>query len=87
MKKANDGYRVDVNTRYLTEDIPFGLLVTKGIASVAGVETPMIDEVIANTSAWIGKEYLIDGKLIGRDMMETRTPQRYKIDSLQGLVR
>ena len=54
---------------------------------MAGVETPMIDEVISNTSAWIGKEYLVDGKLIGRDMVTTRAPQRYKIDSLQELVR
>lgn len=87
VKKASDGYRVDVNTRYLTEDLPFGLLVTKGIASVVGVETPMIDEVIINTSAWIGKEYLVDGKLTGHDIVATRTPQRYKIDSLEGLVR
>ena len=87
VKKSSDGYRVDVNTRYLTEDIPFGLLVTKGIASVVGVETPMIDEVITKTSAWIGKEYLVNGKLIGRDIATTRSPQRYKIDSLEGLVR
>ena len=87
VKKSNDGYRLDVNTRYLTEDVPFGLLVTKGIASIVGIETPVIDEVITNTSAWIGKEYLIDGKLIGRDVMTTRAPQRYKIDSLEGLIR
>ena len=86
MKKSSGGYQIDVNTRYLTEDIPFGLLVTKGIASVVGVETPMIDEVITNTSAWIGKEYLIDGRLIGRDVMTTRAPQRYTIDSLEGLI-
>jgi len=85
--KVNDGYRVDVATRYLTEDVPFGLLVTKGIASVVGVETPTIDEVITKTSAWIGKEYLIDGELIGRDVMTTRAPQRYGIDSLEGLIR
>jgi len=87
MKKSSGGYQIDVNTRYLTEDIPFGLLVTKGIASVVGVETPMIDEVITNTSAWIGKEYLIDGRLIGRDVMTTRAPQRYTIDSLEELIR
>ena len=86
MKKSSGGYQIDVNTRYLTEDIPFGLLVTKGIASVVGVETPTIDEVITNTSAWIGKEYLIDGRLIGRDVMTTRAPQRYTIDSLEGLI-
>ncbi|MEA1870775.1 MAG: NAD/NADP octopine/nopaline dehydrogenase family protein [Candidatus Bipolaricaulota bacterium] len=87
VKKVTAGYRVDVATRYLTEDVPFGLLVTKGIALVVGVETPMIDEVITNTSAWIGKEYLIDGKLIGRDVMRTRAPQRYTIDSLEELIR
>lgn len=87
MKKVNAGYQVDVATRYLTEDVPFGLLVTKGIALVVGVETPMIDEVITNISAWIGKEYLIDGELIGRDVMRTRAPQRYTLDSLEGLIR
>jgi len=87
VKKVNTGYQVDVATRYLTEDVPFGLLVTKGIALVVGVETPMIDEVITNTSAWIGKEYLIDGELVGRDVMTTRAPQRYTLDSLEGLIR
>jgi len=85
--KVNDGYRVDVATRYLTEDVPFGLLVMKGIASAVGVETPTIDEVITSTSAWIGKEYLVDGRLIGRDVMTTRAPQRYGIDSLEGLIK
>ncbi len=87
VKKVNAGYQVDIATRYLTEDVPFGLLVTKGIASVVGVETPTIDEVITNTSAWIGKEYLIDGRLIGRDVMTTRAPQRYTLDSLEELIR
>ncbi len=87
VKKVNAVYQVDIATRYLTEDVPFGLLVTKGIALVVGVGTPMIDEVITNTSAWIGKEYLIDGELIGRDVMGTRAPQRYTLDSLERLIR
>ncbi len=87
VKKVDSGYRVNVKVRYLTEDLPFGLLVTKGIASAVGVETPTIDEVITKTSAWIGKEYLINGRLIGRDVITTRAPQRYGIDSLEGLVR
>ena len=87
IKKVDSGYQVNVKVRYLTEDLPFGLLVTKGIASAVGVETPTIDEVITKTSAWIGKEYLINGRLIGRDVITTRAPQRYGIDSLEGLVR
>jgi len=39
VKKVNAGYQVDEATRYLTEDVPFSLLVTKGIALVVGVET------------------------------------------------
>ena len=31
--------------RYLAEDIPFGLCVTKGLAQLAGVETPETDTV------------------------------------------
>ena len=87
VKKVDSGYQVNVKVRYLTEDLPFGLLVTRGIASVVGVENPMIDEVITSTSAWIGKEYLVDGELVGRDVMTTRAPQRYGIDSLEELIR
>lgn len=86
VKQVDGGYQVDVKARYLMEDVPFGLLVTKGIASVVGVDTPMIDEVIAQTSKWIGKEYLIDDRLAGRDVAATRAPQRYKIDSLEELI-
>ena len=39
VKKVNAGYQVDVATRYLTEDVPFSLLVTKGIALVVEVGT------------------------------------------------
>jgi len=86
VKKLNAGYRVDIAARYLTEDVPFGLLVTKGIASVVGVETPMINEVITKISRWIGKEYLVGGRMIGCDVTATRAPQKYGIDSLKGLL-
>ncbi len=32
--------------RYFTEDLPCGMIVIKGIAELAGVPTPMLDEVI-----------------------------------------
>ncbi|XP_070194032.1 opine dehydrogenase-like, partial [Littorina saxatilis] len=41
MKKAGQGKWVpDFGYRYLTEDVPFGLVVTKGLAQLAGVPTP-----------------------------------------------
>ncbi len=86
VRRINRRYRVDVHARYLTEDLPFGLVVTKGIASVLGVATPTIDEVITRTSRWVGKEYLINGQLAGRDIVGTRAPQRYNIHVLEGLI-
>ena len=54
------------------------MIVIKGIAELAGVATPMMDEVIMWCESVMGKEYLTkDGKVAGRDVKETRGPQRY----------
>eukprot|EP00532_Pseudo-nitzschia_australis_P007179 CAMPEP_0168165820 /NCGR_PEP_ID=MMETSP0139_2-20121125/1687_1 /TAXON_ID=44445 /ORGANISM="Pseudo-nitzschia australis, Strain 10249 10 AB" /LENGTH=366 /DNA_ID=CAMNT_0008082955 /DNA_START=424 /DNA_END=1521 /DNA_ORIENTATION=+ len=39
-------YLPDFNFRYFSEDIPMGLIVTRGIAELAGVPTPNMDIVI-----------------------------------------
>ena len=74
------------NNRYLTEDIPFGLVVMRGIAEIAGVKTPHIDLVIKWSQEKIGKEYLKDGELTGHDLHETRCPQRYGLFSLDAIL-
>ena len=45
--------------RYFSEDLPCGLLVTRGIAELAGVETPNIDKVLIWAQKMMGKEYLV----------------------------
>jgi NAD/NADP octopine/nopaline dehydrogenase, alpha-helical domain len=73
-----DGHFVpDFQARYLSEDVPYNLLVTRGIAELAGVATPMIDKVIMWAQKHLGKEYLKDGELHGLDYQSTRCPQRY----------
>ena len=72
--------------RYLTEDVPFGLLVTRGIAELASVGTPMISRVIEWAQARIGREYLVEGRVAGRDVCQSRAPQRFGIDSLEQLA-
>jgi hypothetical protein len=76
----------DFGHRYLNEDVPFGLVVTKGLAVLVGVATPVIDEVVATVSVWLGREYLESGQLRGRDLPQTRCPQRYGIDNLERLL-
>ncbi|CAM9298151.1 unnamed protein product [Phaeothamnion confervicola] len=77
------GYVADWNARYMTEDIPFGLVSIKGIAEVAGVPTPTIDEVIAWSQERMGKEYISStGSLTGKDIGECRCPQAHGWNSL-----
>ena len=72
--------------RYFTEDIPMGLVVTRGIAELAGVPTPHMDDVILWCQKMIGKEYIVDGKLTGKDLHSTRAPQHYGFTDLDNFM-
>ncbi|MCR4440730.1 MAG: NAD/NADP octopine/nopaline dehydrogenase family protein [Peptococcaceae bacterium] len=86
-KRGNEGYVPDFSSRYLTEDVPYGLVVSRGLAELAGVATPMMDEVITAAGRWMGKEYLAGGKLEGKDLGETPIPQNYGIVNMDSLCR
>jgi len=87
MKKIdNDYFLPDFQARYLTEDVPYGLVVTKSIAQLAKVDIPIIDEVILTISKWIGKEYIKGGYLEGKDIKDTRIPQNYDINNLEEII-
>jgi hypothetical protein len=79
-------YRVDFKARYLAEDVPFGLVVLRGIAELVGVPTPTIDRVIIWAQAQLGRSYLENGRLCGADLAETRAPQVFGIQQLQQLA-
>jgi hypothetical protein len=70
----------DFRARYLAEDVPFGLAVSRAIALLAGVETPTMDQVIAWAGERLGKDYM------GHDADQTRRPQNYGLTSLQQLI-
>lgn len=87
MKEAEGGgYVPDWKYRYLTEDLPYSYAITKGIAELAGVSTPAIDEVLLWGQEKMGKSFLVDGKLNGADIGSTRAPQAYGLNSLQALI-
>ncbi|MBU4228329.1 NAD/NADP octopine/nopaline dehydrogenase family protein [bacterium] len=86
VKKENDYFLPDFNSRYLTEDVPFGLIVIKFIAKLAEVETPVIDEIILTISQWMGKEYIKGGFLEGKDIKDARIPQNYGIKNLEEII-
>ena len=87
MKETADGSFVpDFYHRYLTEDVPYGLAVIRGIAEIVQVETPTIDKVLLWAQEKVGKEYLVGSKLEGKDVPSTRAPQRYGLITLDAIL-
>ena len=57
--EANAPLVPDFSHRYLTEDVPFGLVVLRGIAELAGVPTPTIDKILLWAQNASGVRYLV----------------------------
>ncbi|WAR23104.1 OCDH-like protein [Mya arenaria] len=85
MKKVEGGYVPDFNFRYTAEDVPFGLVVMKGIAECVGMKTPTLDEVIVWAQEKLGKEYVVGSRLKGKDVGETRAPQAFGFTTINDL--
>eukprot|EP00929_Paragymnodinium_shiwhaense_P000143 TRINITY_DN100389_c0_g1_i1.p1 TRINITY_DN100389_c0_g1~~TRINITY_DN100389_c0_g1_i1.p1 ORF type:complete len:414 (+),score=85.69 TRINITY_DN100389_c0_g1_i1:76-1317(+) len=85
VKVEDDKFLPDYNNRYFQEDIPFGLCIYKGVADIAGIDTPNMDKVLAWAQAGMGKEYIVDGKLTGKDVGETTAPQRFGVTTVEQL--
>jgi hypothetical protein len=45
-----------------------------------------MDEVITWAQERLGREYLVDGKLAGRDVKYSRAPQRYGFQDLDSMI-
>lgn len=76
----------DFQHRFLAEDIPFGLVVTRGIGDIVGVSMPAVDLVVRWAQERLGREYLTGHRLAGRDVGTTRCPQRYGFTTLADLL-
>jgi len=83
--KVDGGFVPNLDSRYFTEDIPLGLCLYKGVAELVGVKTPTIDKVIAFMQEKMGKEYIKQGRLVGKDVGETTAPQRFGITNVNEL--
>jgi hypothetical protein len=72
--------------RYMSEDVPFGLVATRALADLAGVRTPAIDEVIVWAQTVMHKSYLVGGRLEGPDAATLPLPQNHGLSSLSDLI-
>jgi hypothetical protein len=87
VRPTRGGWAPDFQARYLAEDLPYALVVTRGIAELAGIATPQIDEVIMWGQERLGKCYLEGGKLQGPDVAASHAPQRFGYGEIEDLVR
>lgn len=72
--------------RYFTEDIPYGLCLVKGLADLVDVDVPTIDKLILWAQVHLGKEFIVQGKLKGKDVHTCSTaPQAFGINSAEQL--
>jgi hypothetical protein len=86
--KTDDGKHMpNFNYRYMTEDLPMGQIVTRGVAELCGVATPNMDVVIKFGEKALGRSWLVDGKLAGKDVSNTRAPQAYGIHTIEELIK
>lgn len=76
----------DFQYRYLSEDVPFGLVVTRALAEIAAVETPTLDEVIAWAQSVLQKAYLVGDGLRGPDIKDVPIPQNYGVSTGSDLI-
>lgn len=86
MLETEAGYVPNFGHRFLSEDVPYGLAVIRGVTQIVGVPTPNIDRVLLWAQEKLGKRYLVDGVLRGTDVMDSRCPQRFGIKTLGALL-
>src|SRR5690606_39077822 len=51
-----------VNTRWVTEDVPYGLVTWSALGEVASVPTPMIDATVTLASAVLATDFRRSGR-------------------------
>jgi hypothetical protein len=86
MLEVDGGWVPNWDSRFFGEDIPHGLVVLRGLADLTGISLPRIDEILRWSQWKMGREYLVDGKLQGRDIAESGAPQCHGIATLSDLV-
>lgn len=70
MKKVEGGYMPDFNSRYFTEDFPYGLQIVQQQARQHGISTPVIDKILRWGMTKLAHErFNPEGSLLRRQQM------------------
>ena len=81
MIKQNEEYIIDKNSRYFSEDFPYGLCVLKGYAVICDVKTPFMDQILKWYENFDDAEYFVDDAFIGKSLEKAAIPQNFGINN------
>jgi opine dehydrogenase len=62
-----------LNARYVTEDVPYGLVPIAELGRLAGVPTPVAHALTVLASAALGRDFVREGRTLARMGLEGRT--------------
>jgi len=68
-----------LDARYVTEDVPYGLVPIAELGRLAGVPTPVAHALTVVASAALGRDFAKEGRTLARMGLEGRT-----LTSIQG---
>ena len=83
---TKDGFIPDLNSRYFTTDIPYGLLIIKDFALITDTATPNIDEIIRWYQKLSNKTYLNEDGTLYADCKNLNLPSNYHITNINKIV-
>jgi len=77
-KEVGEGLVVPlVDHKFFITDLPYGLCTYKDIALSLGLATPCIDAIIYWNQKMLGKDFLVDNELKGKDIGECIIPSQW----------
>lgn len=68
---------VTVNSRYITEDVPQGLVMLESLGKALDVKTPIATALIEIASASLGRDFRVEG----------RTPERLGMENIEKILK
>ena len=68
---------IDVNSRYITEDVPQGLVMMESLAKTLGIKTPIATALINIAGAALGVDFRENG----------RTPERLGVENIEKVLK
>ena len=64
VQEENGDWVIDINHRFFSDDLQYGLCIAKWIAEQLDLVVPSIDKIIAWAQELLGEKFITDGKLL-----------------------